>query len=177
MSADKKAVIGTQLAKVAVISDSSKPQPFVLTIDAVVVNPRSPVSAEKKPKSKREPRVDSGPSRPAVKEQQNGPDEPPLTVERDAKTRGLVIVVNTTSRYLEQALANNTPENEPAVRFVYTYGLALVAMGLIDKERTHPEWTDNEAACRERIAATASGVARVIVPLCLSLPKNLPRLT
>lgn len=66
-------------------------------------------------------------------------------------------------------------EEEAAVDFVYKYGLALCTMGLLDYERQTDEWKENDADCRERIAQQMTGVARVIVPLCLSLPKNLPK--
>ena len=33
----------------------------------------------------------------------------------------------------------------------------------------------NEVECRERIAHSAAGVGRVIVPLCLTLPEKLPK--
>ena len=48
-------------------------------------------------------------------------------------------------------------------------------MGLLDAVKKTPEWTADEAACREHIQQSAAGIARVIVPLCLSLPKKLPK--
>jgi len=48
-------------------------------------------------------------------------------------------------------------------------------MGLLDAIKKTPEWTADEAAARKRIEQSAAGVARVIVPLCLSLPKKLPK--
>jgi hypothetical protein len=61
------------------------------------------------------------------------------------------------------------------VEFVFTYGLALVAMGLLDAAKKSEEWEKDEAICRERIQQAAAGVARVIVPLCLTLPKKLAK--
>jgi hypothetical protein len=58
---------------------------------------------------------------------------------------------------------------------VFKYGLALTAMGLLDSAKKTPEWESNPAECRKRIQDTAAGIARVIVPLCLSLPKKLPK--
>ena len=48
-------------------------------------------------------------------------------------------------------------------------------MGLIDAAKRTPEWELDQAACRQRIEETAIGIARVIVPLCLSLPSKLPK--
>jgi hypothetical protein len=120
--------------------------------------------------------VDAGPSRPNIQELDQGPDSLPAKVEKDAETGRLQIVINTTSKFLEDAKNLRKKEEEPAVKFVYTYGLALVVMGLLDAARQTDDWKNgNDAKCREQIAHTATGVARVIVPLCLSLPKNLPK--
>jgi hypothetical protein len=67
------------------------------------------------------------------------------------------------------------PEEAAAVDFVFKYGLALIAMGLLDSAKKTAEWITDEAAVRERISASATGVGRVIVPLCLTLPKKLPK--
>jgi hypothetical protein len=48
-------------------------------------------------------------------------------------------------------------------------------MGLIDAAKKTTEWSTNEVECREQISKSATGVARVIVPLCLTLPKKLPK--
>jgi hypothetical protein len=66
-------------------------------------------------------------------------------------------------------------EEEVAVAFVFKYGLALTAMGLLDAAKKTDDWKTDEAGCRQRIQETTIGIARVIVPLCLSLPKKLPK--
>ena len=74
-----------------------------------------------------------------------------------------------------QAKLLREPEEAAAVEFVFKYGLALAAMGLIDAAKNTSEWETDQASCRERIQLTAVGIARVIVPLCLSLPSKLPK--
>jgi hypothetical protein len=51
----------------------------------------------------------------------------------------------------------------------------LTALGLLDAAKKSEQWQDNQAACRQQIEQTIIGIARVIVPLCLSLPKKLPK--
>jgi hypothetical protein len=87
----------------------------------------------------------------------------------------LVITINTGSPLREEARRMRPEEEQHAVDFVYKYGLALATMGLLDYERQTEDWRDNDADCRKRIAAQMTGIARVIVPLCLSLSKNLPK--
>jgi hypothetical protein len=53
--------------------------------------------------------------------------------------------------------------------------LALAAMGLLDAMKKTQEWSDDEASCRDRVEQSAAAIARVIGPLCLSLPKKLPK--
>jgi hypothetical protein len=48
-------------------------------------------------------------------------------------------------------------------------------MGLLDAAKKTEEWKTDQADCRRRIQEMAVGIARVIVPLCLSLPKKLPK--
>jgi len=104
-----------------------------------------------------------------------GPDQPPVKVEKDPKTDRLVITLNTTSKLLDEAKAMRGKEEEPAVTFVFKYGLALAVMGLLDRQKQTDEWKTDEPGCREKVQQMAEGIARVIVPLCLPLPKNLPK--
>jgi len=67
------------------------------------------------------------------------------------------------------------PTEGAVVEFVFKYGLALVAMGLLDAAKKTPEWTVDEVGCRERVGKAAAGIAKVIVPLCLTLPQKLPK--
>jgi hypothetical protein len=119
--------------------------------------------------------VQAGPSRPEVSEVDNGPDAPPITIEKIPNTERLKLLVNKGSRLLTEAKSLRPSEEEAAVEFVFKYGLALTAMGLLDAIKKTPEWTADEAAARKRIEQSAAGGARVIVPLCLSLPKKLPK--
>ena len=106
---------------------------------------------------------------------EKGPDEPPLTIEKIPNTERLELVLNTTSHLLEDAKQLRPKEEELAVAFVFKYGLALAAMGLLDAAKKTEEWLADEPSCRKQIENTAVGIARVIVPLCLSLPKKLPK--
>jgi hypothetical protein len=177
-TADKAAPIDTRLNSEITITDKKGSGPFNLNINATITPPRPPPPPRKPagPKKEKDPMVDAGPSRPNIQELDQGPDSLPAKVEKDAETGRLQIVINTTSKFLEDAKNLRKKEEEPAVKFVYTYGLALVVMGLLDAARQTDDWKNgNDAKCREQIAHTATGVARVIVPLCLSLPKNLPK--
>lgn len=172
-SAPKTAAVGDNFATKAVITDSNGSGPFELEIAATVVEPiaKPPV----KPSTPPIPKTMAGPSRPDIEEVQKGPDDPPLTVERSPKTGKLQLLLNVKSKLLEEARTMRPPEEVAAVDFVFKYGLALTAMGLLDAVTKTEEWEKDESGCRERIQKTATGIARVIVPLCLSLPKKLPK--
>ena len=166
-----KKSVGSTFDVVASISDASH-GPWVLNIKVKVVEPREKQEREKgDPK----PMTDAAPSRPDIVEVRNGPDAPPITVEKVAGTTRLQLQVNVESQLLVEAKAMRRPEEAVAVEFVFKYGLALVAMGLLDSAKKTPEWVENEVGVRERISKSAAGVGRVIVPLCLTLPKKLPK--
>ena len=171
--AEKKTPVGSTFTSIATISDNHGSGPFVLTINSTVVAP--PEDKEKEPRPPRPPRLQAGPSQPDVKEKALGPDEPPLKIESHPETKRLQIIINSTSPLLEEAKTLRPKSEHPAVEFVFKYGLALAAMGLLDSVRSTPEWESDQAGCRDRVQQMAKGVARVIVPLCLSLPKNLPK--
>ncbi len=173
---EKSIAEGTTLHMDAVITDNMGSGPFALTIIGHVVAPREPsLSDPHSPKPKPDPKVQAGPSRPDVIEVDRGPDDPPITIEKVPGTERLQLVVNKGSRLLSEAKNLRPPEEEAAVEFVFKYGLALTAMGLLDAVKKTPEWATDEASCREHIQQSATGIARVIVPLCLSLPKKLPK--
>ena len=90
-------------------------------------------------------------------------------------TNRLQLAVNKESKLLEQAKLLKKPEEVPAVEFVFKYGLALIAMGLLENAKQTQEWKTNEEQCRKNIQEHCAGVARVIVPLCLTLPQKLPK--
>jgi hypothetical protein len=173
---DKNVAEGTVLKTDAVITDNSGSGPFTLTIIGHVVAPREKSEpGEHPPKPTPEPKVQAGPSRPDVREVDRGPDAPPITIEKVPGTERLELLLNKGSRLLAEAKSLRPAEEEVAVEFVFKYGLALTAMGLLDAMKKTPEWTKDEAGCRQGIQQSAAGVARVIVPLCLSLPKKLPK--
>jgi hypothetical protein len=173
--ADKKTSIGTVLTTTITITDKRGSGPFALTVNVTVAAPRQERDLVERDPRKRDPRVQAGPSQPDVTERDLGPDAPPAKVEKDPTTNRLKIIINKTSKLLEEAKQLRSREEEPAVSFVFKYGLALAVMGLLDSAQKSQEWQDDEAGCRERIETMAAGVARVVVPLCLSLPKNLPK--
>ena len=146
--------------------------PFTLEIRATVVEPiAKPATPSLPPVAK----VPGGPSRPDIEEVKRGPDEPPLTVERNPTNDRLQLLLNIESKLLEDARQMRPAEEVAAVDFVFKYGLALIAMGLLESVTKTAEWENDEPGCRERIQITASGIARVIVPLCLSLPAKIPK--
>jgi hypothetical protein len=173
---DKSTPEGTVLKTDAVITDNTGRGPFNLTIIGNVVVPqeKDPPS-DKPPHAKPEPKVHAGPSRPDIIEVDWGPDDPPITIEKVPDTERLKLLVNKGSRLLSDAKVLRLPEEEAAVEFVFKYGLALTAMGLLDAAKKTPEWAKDDKLCRDRIQQSAAGIARVIVPLCLSLPKKLPK--
>jgi hypothetical protein len=119
--------------------------------------------------------TDAAHSRPDILDVHSGPDAPPITVEKVPATARLQLQVNIDSHLLTEARGMRPPEEAAAVDFVFKYGLALIAMGLLDSAKKTAEWTTDEVGVRERISASATGVGRVIVPLCLTLPKKLPK--
>jgi hypothetical protein len=134
------------------------------------------------PRDKREnespepnPKAQEAPSRPNIIEVRNGPEAPPITVEKLPGTTRLQLQVNVDSHLLAEAKLMRPQTEAGAVEFVFKYGLALIAMGLLDSAKKTTEWTTNEVECREQISKSAAGVGRVIVPLCLTLPNKFPK--
>jgi hypothetical protein len=175
-AAEKNAAIGTTLSTSALITDNKGSGPFKLSLNLKIVPEREIVEPkEKLDNAPKEPKVQAGPSRPDIKEMDKGPDEPPLTIEKIPNSDRLQLVLNTSSHLLEDAKLLRPKGEEPAVAFVFKYGLALTAMGLLDSMKKTEEWQTDESGCRARVEEAAKGIARVIVPLCLSLPKKLPK--
>jgi hypothetical protein len=174
LDVDKTAPAGTLLSTAITITDEKGSGPYLLAVNAVV----GPPSEKKDPGASRAPppdQVNSGSSRPDIKEVHNGPDAPPLTLEPIPGSDRLKLLLNVDSHFLEQAKAMRPKEEALAVEFVFKYGLVLTAMGLLDAAKKTDSWQTNPSDCRKQILETAIGVARVIVPLCLSLPKRLPK--
>lgn len=171
----KQATIGSTLTTRIHITDNQNSGPFDLELNLLIKekDENSKDQAVRRPSS--DPKVNAGPSRPDIKEVDNGPDAPPLTVETIPNTKRLQLLLNTGSRLLEDAKKMRPKEEEAAVAFVFKYGLALTAMGLLDTAKKTDAWKTDEADCRQRIQEATVGIARVIVPLCLSLPKKLPK--
>lgn len=168
----KKAVVGTVLMTQIEISDDAGHGPFKLVVTATIVPPRVKTA----PKPPKEPKTaQDSPSRPDVIEVNRGRDALPLTIERVPNTNRLQLAVNKDSKLLEQAKLLKKPEEVAAVEFVFKYGLALIAMGLLDHAKQTDDWKNNEEQCRKNIEEHCAGVARVIVPLCLTLPQKLPK--
>ncbi len=170
---DKKLPVGTDLNCQVTITDSKGNGPFNLDVQLAVIEPVK--KKPPKPSPPTPPKALTAPSRPNIKEVKEGPDALPLTIQRDTKSERLELLLNVESSYLTQAKLLREPEEAAAVEFVFKYGLALAAMGLIDATKKTPEWETDQVGCRERIQKTAAGIARVIVPLCLSLPSKLPK--
>lgn len=173
---DKNVSEETILKTDALITDNKGSGPFRLSIVGHVVSPREKEPIEHPPKPKPEPKVQAGPSRPDVIEVDNDPENLPITIEKVPNTEHFKLLLNRQSRLLSEAKGLRPAEEEEAVAFVFKYGLALTVMGLLEAIKKTPDWVKDEAGCRQRIEQSAAGIARVIVPLCLSLPKKLPKL-
>jgi hypothetical protein len=170
--ADKyKKPVGTVFDTAVTISDAGH-GPWKLSIKVKVGPPRE--KRENEPPEPN-PKTDTAPSRPDIKDVHTGPDGTPIAVVKVPETERLQIQINVDSHLLTEARLLRPPEEAGAVEFVFKYGLALIAMGLLDTVKKTPEWSTNDVECRERISKSAAGVARVIVPLCLTLPKKLPK--
>jgi hypothetical protein len=167
--------VGDEFGTTVTITDKRGSGPFTLTIDAKVAAPREKRKNSPEPRPKPKRRVPSGPSQPDIEEQDLGPGQPPAKIEKHPATSRLKIVINKTSGLLRDALKLRSKAEAPAVEFVFKYGLALAVMGLLDSMKDTDEWKQDEVGCRENVEKMATGIARVIVPLCLSLPKNLPK--
>jgi hypothetical protein len=170
--APKKAAIGTTLITQIEISDDAGHGPFKLVVNATIVPPREKTTHQP-PKNPQQ--TQDSPSRPDVIEVNNGPDALPLTIEKVPNSNRLQLAINKDSKLLDQAKLMKTTEEVPAVEFVFKYGLALIAMGLLETAKQTDLWKTNEAQCRKDIQEHCAGVARVIVPLCLTLPQKLPK--
>lgn len=169
----KSAVVGTTLTSHISITDRKGSGPFTLKIRATVVPAAKKPGG--KPSSPTVPKAKAGRSRPRIKELENDPTDQAITIERDSK--GLVIYVNKKAQALDDARLKRPAGEAPAIEFVFKFGLALLAMSMIDRAHGSSEWEDDEAGCREQIARTVSGFDRVIVSLCLNLPKKLPKVS
>ncbi|MFZ2651643.1 MAG: hypothetical protein WA210_16215 [Burkholderiaceae bacterium] len=170
---DKKLAVGTKLNCQILIKDSKGSGPFKLDVQVTVTEPVAKEPPKYKPPTL--PKALAAPSRPDIKEVKKGPDAQPLTIDKVPNSDRLRLLLNVESNLLVQAKELRPPEEAAAVEFVFKYGLALTAMGLIDAAKKTPEWETDQPACRQRIEQTAIGIARVIVPLCLSLPSKLPK--
>lgn len=167
-----KKAIGSEFETAVTISDAGH-GPWKLLIKVTVVAARE--KEERDPPTPKTPKVDAAPSRPDIVEVHNGPTATPITVEKVPGTTRLQLQVNVDSHLLVEAKLLRPPEDAGAVEFVFKYGLALIAMGLLDSAKKTSEWVADEVDCRDRISKSAAGVGRVIVPLCLTLPNKLPK--
>lgn len=172
---EKTVPIGQELNTKVRMTDSHGSGPFDVLIYVTVVPEKETTQTDKTSAKPQVPKVQAGPSRPDIKEVDNDPTDPPLTIEQVPGGQ-LQLVINRKSQLLEAAKGLRPPEEEAAVTFVFKYGLALTAMGLLDSAKKTEEWKTNESECRARVQESAQGIARVIVPLCLSLPKNIPKI-
>jgi hypothetical protein len=172
LQAPKSAVVGTTLMTQIEISDDAGHGPFKLVVNATIVPPR--VKTTHQPPKNHQQTQDS-PSRPDVIEVNHGPDGQPLTIQKVPGTNRLQLAINKESKLLDQAKLLRPKEEAAAVEFVFKYGLALIAMGLLETVKQTEAWKNDEEQCRKNIEEYCSGAARVIVPLCLTLPQKLPK--
>jgi hypothetical protein len=173
-SVDKKLTEGTVIETKIEIADSAH-GPFNLVVKGTIAAPRPKTTHE--PKQDKEEKTELTPSSPEILEAVKGPNDPPITIETvPNKTPPLLALqINKGSQLLIDAKKLRKKEEHAAVEFVFKYGLALVAMGLLEAARKTPQWETDRATCKKNIQEHAAGVGRVIVPLCLTLPQKLPQ--
>ena len=171
-STPKKLPVGTSLAAKIEITDDAGHGPFPITVEATIVPPVEKIPHEP-PQNK--PQSQDSPSRPNVVEVHLGADAPPITIEKVPNTGQYQLAVNKDSQLLVDAKKLRPPGEAAAVEFVFKYGLALIAMGLLDAAKKSSAWQTNEDDCRKSIEAHCRGAGKVIVPLCLTLPQKLPK--
>ena len=167
-----KKPVGNEFEVVATISDSAH-GPWTLKIRVKIVEPRQKQEHEKH--TPKPPMTEAAPSRPDIVEVHNGPEGEPIVLAKVPGTTRVQLQINVDSHLLVEAKAMRPPAEAGAVEFVFKYGLALIAMGLLDSAKKTDEWEKDEKGVRDRISKSAAGVGRVIVPLCLTLPKKLPK--
>jgi hypothetical protein len=172
LAGKSKKPVGTVCDTTVTISDSSH-GPWKLNIKVMIAAPRD--KGEHESPEPRPPKTDAAPSRPNIIEVKHGPDGAPITVDKEPGSERLQLAVNVESHMLTEAKASRDPTEATAVEFVFKYGLALIAMGLLDTAKKTPEWEKDQVGCRDRVGKAAAGVAKVIVPLCLTLPQKLPK--
>jgi len=171
---DKSAAIGSTYVVEATITDNAGSGPFNLKINATIGPPATP-KPPGTPRPPQPPKVDVAPSRPDISEVHKGPDAAPLMIEKVPNSERMRLLLNLDSPLLAHAKSQKPEEEALAVEFVFKYGLALIALSLLDAAKKTDKWKEDETECRSQIERTAAGIARVIVPLCLSLPSKLPK--
>lgn len=172
---EKKQQVGVALASHVLITDNKGSGPFQLNVRIMTTQAPAEKKEPKPPSPPPPPRSEEGPSRIDVQEVKRGAEAPPLTIEPVPNTERFKLLLNVESSLLAQAKATRPQEEEAAVSFVFKYGLALAVLALLDKAKKNEDWKAKESSCRSQIEEAAAGIARVIVPLCLSLPKKLPK--
>ena len=127
--ADKYKRPAGSIFDIAVTISDAGHGPWKLSIRVRVVPPREKEAHDPPTPN---PKADSAPSRPDIVVVTNGPEDPPITVEKVPGTTRLQLAVNDGSRLLAEAKNLRPPEEAGAVEFVFKYGLALIVMGLLE---------------------------------------------
>lgn len=173
--APKGAKAGEVKQSVVRITDPTDSGPFTLKTTATIVEPEA--KKKRKPKGKgHKAKEGKRPASPNIIPVEGDVTEPAISVNRTPKDE-LQILVNMKAEALNDAKMKRPPEESAAVEFVYKYGLALIVMAMVESEKDTSEWAEDEAGIRESIGDRVSGLARVIVPLCLTLPNKIPKVS
>ena len=77
----------------------------------------------------------------------------PIVLDKVPNTNMVQLQINVDSHLLVEAKSMRPPADAGAVEFVFKYGLALIAMGLLNSAKRTDEWTEDEVGARERILA------------------------
>ena len=170
---EKSLPVGTHLSSKVVITDNVGSGPFEMCVEILIGE--SAKKENPKPQLPPKPKAALGRSNLDISEVHKGEEAEPLTIESIPESERLKLLLNIDSKLLVQALEQRPKEEAAAVSFVFKYGLALTALSLVDQAKRTDKWKSEQSECRERIEMTVAGIARIIVPLCLSLPKKLPK--
>lgn len=173
LSAPKDAAVGDVKQLVVRITDPVGSGPFTLKTTAKIVAPKE--KRKRKPKDKKK-KEETRPASPNIVPVDGDITGPAIAVSRTPNDE-LQIIVNMKAEALNGAKMKRPPEESAAVDFVYKYGLALIVMGMVETEKKKSEWAEDEAGVRQAIGERVSGLARIIVPLCLTLPNKIPKVS
>lgn len=174
LRATGSATVGERYLVRVRISDAAGSGPFELSVRGEILPKNEPATSDRKvPRKPRRNTSNARASRLIVRDvTDREPSDPPLSIESAPDNGPLELHFNLNSSLLEDA-RNSQPRPERArVDFVFKYGLALATLAMVDHDHRAKTW--DPAKSPDRIHEAVRALARVVVPLCLTLPRKLP---